>query len=261
MELQLDAPISTEHTAGSPANEEEVASLQAAILEKLNYHVGKRRSIATERDWLMATAIALRDRVVDRWLSGIDTAYQRGEKRVYYLSLEFLIGRLLFDNLNNLGMTETIRAALAGLDVDLDKLRTLEPDAALGNGGLGRLAACYMESMATLGIPAHGYGIRYDNGLFRQVMKNGWQQEFPEDWLSFGNPWVAVSNRCRCRKRRCAASGTPRKQCSPSPSIRHRSAGAAAALTPCACGRPGRRIRCGWMRSIMVITPGPWPSV
>ena len=189
MELQLDAPISTEHTAGSPANEEEVASLQAAILEKLNYHVGKRRSIATERDWLMATAIALRDRVVDRWLSGIDTAYQRGEKRVYYLSLEFLIGRLLFDNLNNLGMTETIRAALAGLDVDLDKLRTLEPDAALGNGGLGRLAACYMESMATLGIPAHGYGIRYDNGLFRQVMKNGWQQEFPEDWLSFGNPW------------------------------------------------------------------------
>src|SRR6185312_4303310 len=145
--------------------------------------------IATERDWLVATAIAVRDRIVDRWLAGIDTAYQQGEKRVYYLSLEFLIGRLLFDNLNNLGMMDTIRIALAGLDVDLDRLRSLEPDAALGNGGLGRLAACYMESMATLGIPAHGYGIRYDNGLFRQVMKNGWQQEFPEDWLSGGNPW------------------------------------------------------------------------
>ena len=82
-----------------------------------------------------------------------------------------------------------MRAALAGLDVDLDKLRALEPDAALGNGGLGRLAACFMESMATLDIPAHGYGIRYEHGLFRQVMKNGWQQEFPEDWLALGNPW------------------------------------------------------------------------
>ncbi|HEY8289985.1 MAG TPA: glycogen/starch/alpha-glucan phosphorylase [Acetobacteraceae bacterium] len=166
-----------------------MAALQATILEKLTYHVGKRRAIATDRDWLLAVAIAVRDRVVDRWLAGIDTAYQHGEKRVYYLSLEFLIGRLLFDNLNNLGMTETIRAALDGLGVDLDTLRALEPDAALGNGGLGRLAACFMESMASLGIPAHGYGIRYDHGLFRQVVKNGWQQEYPEDWLSFGNPW------------------------------------------------------------------------
>jgi starch phosphorylase len=170
-------------------NDEEIAALQTAILEKLTYHVGKRRAIATDRDWLMATAYALRDQIVDRWLAGIDSAYQNGSKRVYYLSLEFLIGRLLFDNLNNLNQLDLMRAALAGLDVDLDKLRAMEPDAALGNGGLGRLAACFMESMATLDIPAHGYGIRYEHGLFRQVMKNGWQQEYPEDWLALGNPW------------------------------------------------------------------------
>jgi glycogen phosphorylase len=173
----------------SARSDEDIAALQAAILQKLTYVVGKRRSIATEHDWLLATAYALRDQIVDRWLAGIDATYQQGSKRIYYMSLEFLIGRLLFDNLNNLNTLNTMRAALAGLDVDLDKLRALEPDAALGNGGLGRLAACYMESMATLNIPAHGYGIRYEHGLFRQVMKNGWQQEFPEDWLALGNPW------------------------------------------------------------------------
>ncbi|MGD0103610.1 MAG: glycogen/starch/alpha-glucan phosphorylase [Rhodopila sp.] len=170
-------------------NEADIADLQTAIVEKLTYEIGRRRSMATERDWLMATAYALRDKIVDRWLSGMDTAYQNGSKRVYYLSLEFLIGRLLFDNLNNLNKLDTMRAALAGLNVDLDRLRALEPDAALGNGGLGRLAACFMESMATLDVPAHGYGIRYEHGLFRQVMKNGSQQEYPEDWLALGNPW------------------------------------------------------------------------
>jgi starch phosphorylase len=189
LELEISMAVDEPGTDRLDDVNEEVAALQAAILEKLTYTVSKRRAVATDRDWFVATAIAVRDRVVDRWLAGIDTAYQQGEKRVYYLSLEFLIGRLLADNLNNLGMTETIRAALAGLGVDLDRLRVLEPDAALGNGGLGRLAACYMESMATLGIPVHGYGIRYDHGLFRQVMKSGWQQEFPEDWLSSGNPW------------------------------------------------------------------------
>jgi glycogen phosphorylase len=174
---------------GTARSDEDVAALQAAILEKLTYVVGKRRSIATDHDWLMATSYALRDQIVDRWLAGIDSAYQKGSKRVYYMSLEFLVGRLLFDNLNNLNTLNTMRAALAGLEIDLDRLRALEPDPALGNGGLGRLAACYMESMATLDIPAHGYGIRYEHGLFRQVMKSGWQQEFPEDWLALGNPW------------------------------------------------------------------------
>jgi starch phosphorylase len=164
-------------------------ALRDAILGKLTYHVGKSRVSASERDWFVATALAVRDRVVDRWIDSTSETYRTGAKRVYYLSLEFLIGRLLFDMLNNLGLTEQVRGALRALDVDLDRLRCIEPDAALGNGGLGRLAACYMESMASLSIPAHGYGIRYDNGLFRQVIKNGVQQEYPEEWLSFGNPW------------------------------------------------------------------------
>ena len=192
VELERDVPaylVDDVESHDTARSDEDVAALQAAILEKLTYVVGKRRSIATDRDWLMASAYALRDQVVDRWLAGIDAAYQKGSKRVYYMSLEFLVGRLLFDNLNNLNTLNTMRAALAGLEIDLDRLRALEPDAALGNGGLGRLAACYMESMATLDIPAHGYGIRYEHGLFRQVMKNGWQQEFPEDWLALGNPW------------------------------------------------------------------------
>jgi starch phosphorylase len=194
VELELEASARTAGEHNSPTIDRgidpgEVAALQAAILQKLTYHVGKRRSVATDRDWLIATAIAVRDRIVDRWVAGTDATYQAGLKRVYYLSLEFLVGRLLFDNLNNMNMIDTMRAALAGLNVDLDKLRSLEPDAALGNGGLGRLAACFMESMATLDIPAYGYGIRYEHGLFRQVMKNGWQHEYPEDWLALGNPW------------------------------------------------------------------------
>ena len=108
---------------------------------------------------------------------------RRKKKRVYYLSIEFLIGRLLFDTLTNLQLVEPTRAALAKLGVDLDRLREIEPDAALGNGGLGRLAACFMDSMAALGIPAYGYGIRYENGLFEQRISDGWQQELPEDWL------------------------------------------------------------------------------
>jgi starch phosphorylase len=176
-------------TPPTPRETTDAATMRAAILAKLTHYVGKRRAVATNRDWLLATAIAVRDLAVDGWLASIDAAYQHGEKRVYYLSLEFLVGRLLFENLNNLGITPVVRAALSSLGVDLNDLRALEPDAALGNGGLGRLAACFMESMATLGIPAHGYGIRYDHGLFRQVIKNGWQEEYPEEWLSFGNPW------------------------------------------------------------------------
>ena len=130
-----------------------------------------------------------RDQIVERWMEATRRTYRDGRKRVYYFSLEFMIGRLLFDALSNLGITELAREALRDLSVDLDRLRKLEPDAALGNGGLGRLAACYMESMATLGIPAHGYGIRYDHGIFRQAVKDGWQLELPEDWLSAGNPW------------------------------------------------------------------------
>ena len=172
-----------------PAQDEDVATLRRSIVAKLTYSVGRDPIVASERDWFIATALAVRDRVVERWVPATRAAYLQGRKRVYYLSLEFLIGRLLYHSLNNLSLVEPVRTALGELDVDFDRLRELEPDAALGNGGLGRLAACYMDSLAALGIPAHGYGIRYDHGLFRQVIRDGWQQEFPENWLSFGNPW------------------------------------------------------------------------
>ncbi|MCX5495966.1 glycogen/starch/alpha-glucan phosphorylase [Kaistia dalseonensis] len=180
---------STQPTPPSPVFEAEVAAVRAAITAKLTYSVGKNAVTASDRDWFLATALAVRDKMVDPWIASSKATYAEGLKRVYYLSLEFLIGRLLFDAMNNLGLTESFRAALGDLGVDIDRLRTVEPDAALGNGGLGRLAACFMDSMASLSIPAYGYGIRYDHGLFRQVVKGGWQQEYPENWLSFGNPW------------------------------------------------------------------------
>lgn len=167
----------------------ESASLREAVLRHLTFSISKDRSAASERDWLIATVLAVRDRIVERWMVSAKAGYAEDRRRVYYLSLEFLIGRLLMDSLSNLGLTEAMRAALADLDIDLDRLRSLEPDAALGNGGLGRLAACFMESMATLSIAAHGYGIRYDHGLFVQTIKDGWQHEFPEHWLDYGNPW------------------------------------------------------------------------
>jgi glycogen phosphorylase len=184
-----DLPVRAGPAIEETLHEDDVLGLRAAILDKLAYAVGKRRAVATGRDWFIATALAVRDRLVDGWISSIERSYRNGEKRVYYLSLEFLIGRLLLENLNNLGLAGTVRAALAGLDVDLETVCRFEPDAAIGNGGLGRLAACFMESMASLGIPAHGYGIRYDHGLFRQVITDGWQHEYPEQWLALGNPW------------------------------------------------------------------------
>ncbi|RFC68808.1 MULTISPECIES: glycogen/starch/alpha-glucan phosphorylase [Mesorhizobium] len=159
------------------------------ILKDLRYRVGKDASVATSYDWLAASIKAVRDRIVDRWINSTKQAYEAQAKRVYYLSLEFLIGRLMRDAFSNLGMMETIREALELLDVDLDVIAQLEPDAALGNGGLGRLAACFMESMATVGVPSHGYGIRYVNGMFRQEISDGQQVELPETWLDHGNPW------------------------------------------------------------------------
>ncbi|MBV9654285.1 MAG: glycogen/starch/alpha-glucan phosphorylase, partial [Acetobacteraceae bacterium] len=166
----------------------DVATIRRGILACLTYDTGKDRADATDRDWFVATALFVRRQIVERWI-GRAHAGRRDQKQVHYLSLEFLIGRVLLDGLNNLGLTDGVREALRGLGVDFSKLREVEPDAALGNGGLGRLAACYMESMATLAIPAYGYGIRYNYGLFRQSIADGWQQEFPEEWLSFGNPW------------------------------------------------------------------------
>ena len=186
----LEARVVPAHLGpASSRDEDDVALLRRLILEKLTYATGRDPLVASDRDWFVASALALRDRIVDRWLLSTRNDNANNHKRVYYLSLEFLPGRLLFDSLNNSGLTEPMRHALNDLGVDLDRLRAMEPDPALGNGGLGRLAACFMESMASLGIPAHGFGIRYNHGLFQQVIREGWQEEYPENWLSLGNPW------------------------------------------------------------------------
>ncbi len=181
----LALPVAAPAPRGAPSP----AAFRDAIVDKLTYMVAKDPSHARDHDWLVATALAVRDRVIDRWSDTTRLAYRDGRRRVYYLSLEFLIGRLLGDVLSNLGLTAIVAEALSELGLDLQRLRRLEPDAALGNGGLGRLAACLVESMSTLGIAAHGYGIRYDHGIFRQVMNDGWQHELPENWLANGNPW------------------------------------------------------------------------
>ncbi|AOH83934.1 glycogen phosphorylase [Sphingomonas panacis] len=165
------------------------AVLAAEIVERLTYRSGKNAAAAKPHDWLAAVINVIRDRIIDRWIASTQETYDEGGKRVYYLSLEFLIGRLMRDAVSNLGLMDEMRQALASLGVQLDLIRELEPDAALGNGGLGRLAACFMESMATVDVPAYGYGIRYVNGMFRQEIHDGWQVELPETWLAHGNPW------------------------------------------------------------------------
>ena len=178
----LDAPIPEPRALSAEA-------IQAEVLEKLTYSIGKDPIVARPHDWLEATILAVRDRIIDLWMESSRATWRTSEKRVYYLSLEFLIGRLLRDAMSNIGLIEPVKQALKNLNVELGDLINLEPDAALGNGGLGRLAACFMDSMSTLRIPAYGYGIRYQNGMFRQEMSEGWQVELPEDWLAHGNPW------------------------------------------------------------------------
>jgi glycogen phosphorylase len=174
-------------------------SLRAAILERLWYGVGRDPVHAVTKDWYLALASVVRDHVVDRWMPSIRRTRQERRKRVYYLSMEFLVGRLLADALANLDLTEAARQALAGLGQNLDEVIAQEPDAALGNGGLGRLAACFLDSMSNLEIPAYGYGIRYEHGLFRQTLQDGWQIEEPEDWLIGGHPWEFERSEMRYR--------------------------------------------------------------
>ncbi|OCX62271.1 glycogen phosphorylase [Thioclava sp. SK-1] len=162
------------------------------ILKHLQYSMAKDPAHASIYDWRMALSHALRDRIVDPWFAATRQTYDQKRKRVYYLSMEFLIGRIMEDAAINLGLRDLCQEALEDLGVDYDAVVENEPDAALGNGGLGRLAACYMESMATLGCAGHGYGIRYEHGLFRQRFEGGRQVETPEDWLTQPHPWEFV---------------------------------------------------------------------
>jgi len=164
-------------------------SLRKLLLDHLVYSLGKTPAAATPRDWLHAAAFAVRDHTVERWMETTTGYLRTGAKRIYYLSLEFLTGRMLSNNLLNVGLYDTCREALSDLELAFDEIAELEPDAALGNGGLGRLAACLLDSMATLSIPGYGYGIRYEYGLFFQRIVRGSQVEQPDNWLRYGNPW------------------------------------------------------------------------
>ena len=139
-----------------PPTDEAIEEFKAAVLAKITVGIGKDPPAATGRDWFVATALALRDRIIHRWLAADRASLAQGRKSVYYLSLEFLIGRLLNDVVGNLRLTEVVPRALGDLGVDYNRIRSIEPDAALGNGGLGRLASCFMESMASLGLPTWG---------------------------------------------------------------------------------------------------------
>ncbi|WP_291012486.1 glycogen/starch/alpha-glucan phosphorylase [Hydrogenophaga sp.] len=166
-----------------------VVALRRSIANRLVYMVGKDVQSATQRDWLFAIFHAARDRVMDRWRETRQATHTQDLKRVYYLSMEFLPGRMLSNALMAVGIHDETRAACAQLGADFDQLLDLEADPGLGNGGLGRLAACFLDSMATLGLPNMGYGIRFDYGMFAQRIVNGQQVEEPDGWLEAGNPW------------------------------------------------------------------------
>lgn len=160
-----------------------------SVLNHLQYTVGKSPERASKFDWRMALSHAIRDRAVQPWFASTRRTWAEGRKRVYYLSMEFLIGRLLEDMTINLGLREVAAEVLDNFGLSFADIAEDEPDAALGNGGLGRLAACYLESMATVGLPAYGYGLRYEHGLFQQSFSGGQQVETPENWLAEGTPW------------------------------------------------------------------------
>merc|ERR1712142_475510 len=171
------------------AQVENVADLKTNFNRHLHFTLVKDRNVATKRDYYFALANTVRDHLVGRWIRTQQHYYEKDPKRVYYLSLEYYMGRTLSNTMINLGIQTACDEALYQLGLNIEELEDYEEDAGLGNGGLGRLAACFLDSMATLGMAAYGYGIRYDYGIFTQKIKNGEQVEEPDDWLRYGNPW------------------------------------------------------------------------
>ncbi len=167
-----------------------VSSLQASIRRHARYSLGLEWGEMTNDDMFRAVSMAARDLLIDGMLETEHRYERAGAKRLYYLSMEFLMGRSLGNNLYNLGIHDVCNEALLGLGVDLEEVRECERDAALGNGGLGRLAACFLDSLATLGMPGFGYGINYQYGLFKQIIERGYQKERPDDWMASSNPWL-----------------------------------------------------------------------
>ncbi len=165
------------------------SAIKRSLSNRLVYSGGKDPLTATHRDWFQSAAYVVRDRLMERWMETMRSYYRADAKRVYYLSLEFLIGRVLTNSLLNMGFYDEFCRIVERLGLDLAQIKHHEPDAALGNGGLGRLAACFLDSMATLRLPGYGYGIRYEYGMFTQRIENGYQVEHPDNWLRYGNPW------------------------------------------------------------------------
>lgn len=163
--------------------------ISKSFLASREYLLAKDQYTATLHDNFMALALVIRDRIIERWITTQQKYHSSNVKRVYYLSMEFLLGKMLESNILNLDLQEQVKLSMEELGFNLDELCACEADAGLGNGGLGRLAACFLDSLATLSIPAHGYGIRYEYGIFNQKIINGNQVEHPEEWLSKGNPW------------------------------------------------------------------------
>jgi glycogen phosphorylase len=167
-------------------------AIKQSILDNLHFMLARIPELATLNDWYMAVACAIRDRMLDNWTKTLKQLPRKDVKAVCYLSAEFLLGPHLANNIVNLGIYEQVSQAVSDLGLDLKQLVAQEEEPGLGNGGLGRLAACYMDSLSTLGIPALGYGIRYEFGIFDQMIRDGWQVEITDKWLQKGNPWEIV---------------------------------------------------------------------
>ncbi|CAH0386748.1 unnamed protein product [Bemisia tabaci] len=187
--LQSDFEKRKQISVRGIAGVENVQSAKTTFNRHLHYTLVKDRNVATPRDYYFALAYSVRDNLVSRWIRTQQYYHEKDPKRVYYLSLEYYMGRTLSNTMINLGIQSACDEAMYQLGLDIEELQELEEDAGLGNGGLGRLAACFLDSMATLGLAAYGYGIRYEYGIFAQKIVNGEQTEEPDDWLRFGNPW------------------------------------------------------------------------
>ncbi|ORM75168.1 glycogen phosphorylase [Pantoea wallisii] len=178
-----------------------VDALKHSIAYKLMFTIGKDPSIANKHEWLNASLLAVRDRMVERWLRSSRAQLSQDVRQVYYLSMEFLMGRTLGNALLAMGIYDDLNQALDEMGLDLSELMEEENDPGLGNGGLGRLAACFLDSLATLGLPGRGYGIRYDYGMFKQNIVDGQQRESPDYWLEYGNPWEFQRHNTRYKVR------------------------------------------------------------
>src|SRR5688500_4591847 len=169
-----------------------VSGLKKLIKDHLKFSLARDPQTASKRDWWIATSKAVQSIIIERMIATQGVHHRTNTKRVYYLSLEFLMGRLFSNSLYSAGIFDDMEHALQEMGLDVETLRHEEYDMALGNGGLGRLAACFLDSLATLDLPAIGYGIYYQYGLFKQEFRNGHQVELPDAWLNFGTPWEVI---------------------------------------------------------------------